>query len=192
MEFALRYDGQLAGGQSSHQREIKNALRLTFHRQLEQLVSTRWDLRAAVSRELPVAILNGERLEVPGGMPDGFFIVERAGIQWVPMYSQIRADFIKVRIEIYRRQWLHGILYPGGDLDNQAKVILDGLRLPQDDNESKDFDMPAGSRCYCLLENDSLISEVSIASKQHLIDAQPGYASLMIYVDVTPARWVNM
>lgn len=191
LDFTLRYEGRLASGQGDHQREGKNALRSAFHRQLENLCETHWELKFAVRQPLPLAVLKGENLTVPGSMPEGLFGVERGGYIFVPIFSQTRASLIKVRIEIYRRQWLGRVFTPGGDLDNQAKVVLDGLRVPQDDNEAEGLDLPAGSRCYCLLENDALITVATIESRQSLrTDTALDHASLMVHVEATPTRFL--
>src|SRR5215470_17617931 len=108
VECTLTYDGPLVGGQSSHKRSIKNTLRVAFHRQLDHLCATRWDLRVASLQKLPLATLKAERLVLPEGAPDGFFLVKRGGLEFLPIYTQMRAPLIKVRIEIYRRQPLGG------------------------------------------------------------------------------------
>ena len=166
-------------------------LRVAFHRQLEHLCNTHWDLKLATKDKLPVATLRGKNLIVRKSMPDGLFIVQRGGYDFVPLFSQTRPSLIKVRVEIYRRQWLGHVFNPGGDLDNQAKVVLDGLRVPQDDVEVKGLDLPAGSRCYCLLENDALITVATIESRQSLrTEAPEDHASLMVHVEATPTRFL--
>jgi hypothetical protein len=191
LDFTLTYEGRLPSGQGDHQRQGKNVLRLAFHRQLEHLCDTHWEFKLATKGNLPVATLRGENLVVPGAMPEGLFIVQRGGYDFVPMFSQTRPSLLKVRIEIYRRQWLGRVFNPGGDLDNQAKVVLDGLRVPQDDNEAKGLDLPAGARCYCLLENDALITVATIESRQLLrTEALEDHASLMVHVEATPTRFL--
>jgi hypothetical protein len=190
LDFTLTYEGPLPSGQGDHRRQGKNMLRVVFHRQLEHLCETHWELGLATKGKLPVATLRGENLGVPGTMPDGLFIVQRGGYDFVPLFSQTRPFLIKVRIEIYRTQWRGRVFNPGGDLDNQAKVVLDGLRVPQDDIEARGLDLPTGARCYSLLENDALITAVTIESRQSLRTEAPDYANLMVHVEATLARFL--
>jgi len=147
-------------------------------------------LRSALLPKLPRGELRSHDLKLRNASPDGFFVVRRGQHDFVPLVSQMRSGLVKVRIEIYRRQELGGIFDPGGDLDNQVATVLDGLRIPQDDNEAKSLGLPVNGRCFCFLEDDSLISVITIESRQLLGQlAKPEHARLQVHVEATPWRF---
>lgn len=51
-----------------------------------------------------------------------------------------------------------------GDIDNRLKTLFDALRLPNQTNELVGYDNPAPDEnpFFCLLEDDSLITHVSV------------------------------
>ncbi|MBS0585877.1 MAG: hypothetical protein JSR76_06215 [Verrucomicrobia bacterium] len=53
--------------------------------------------------------------------------------------------------------------YPTGDIDNLLKVLLDGLRMPQNSNEiRKEEPLEGESPFYCLLEDDQFIRNIQV------------------------------
>src|SRR5688572_7512198 len=56
-----------------------------------------------------------------------------------------------------------------GDIDGRLKTLFDGLRMPHDVREmyGRKPQVP-DERCYCLLEDDILISKLSVSSARLL------------------------
>jgi hypothetical protein len=63
----------------------------------------------------------------------------------------------------------------GGDIDNRVKVLFDGLRMPKSAAEIGGFaPEPDEDPFFCLLEDDSLITEVSVTTDRLLIPMVAG------------------
>lgn len=78
-----------------------------------------------------------------------------------------------------------GKVYQGGDLDNRLKTLLDSLSVPPH-AEHVLTDAAIDDPIYCLVEDDSLITGISIETERLL--ARPGASEsevrLIIEVDV--------
>ncbi len=67
------------------------------------------------------------------------------------------------------------IIRNGGDLDNRLKTLFDALRMPLDETELKGIcPSKPNERVYCLLEDDSLITKVSVSTHQLLEPVEEG------------------
>jgi hypothetical protein len=96
---------------------------------------------------------------------------------------------------LFLRPEIAGKLFEGGDIDNRLKTLFDALRLPKNGEGmgpvSKDTDE---GPIYCLLEDDSLITEVRIVTDQLLFlprkeETSPNDAFLVIDVKLeTPSH----
>jgi len=77
----------------------------------------------------------------------------------------------------------------GGDLDNRLKLLFDALRIPKDASELDNSQPEQGSDgiLYCLLEDDRLITRLTIGSKRMLApdSAEVNYVDLDIDVSLT-------
>ncbi len=86
-------------------------------------------------------------------------------------------------IQILRGDEPGNIVNNAGDLDNRIKTLLDGLRGPLDSDKGD----PPGNLpdpLYCLLEDDYLISELSIKTGPLLMPP--------LEPTPDPAAWVNV
>jgi hypothetical protein len=64
----------------------------------------------------------------------------------------------------------HRIILQGGDIDGRVKTIFDALRTPKTKEETGNQLPEDGENpFYCLLEDDSLISEVKVTTGQLLL-----------------------
>ena len=57
----------------------------------------------------------------------------------------------------------------GGDIDGRIKTLFDALRMPSEEEE-KVGGTPTANPLYCLLESDSLISDLSVRTARLLGD----------------------
>jgi hypothetical protein len=89
-----------------------------------------------------------------------------------------------------RRENPGHIVSGGGDLDNRIKVLFDALRMPQDDNEVRGFELPPNGDALllCLTENDTLITGFRVTTDRLLepaaSPAEENNVRLIINVEV--------
>lgn len=98
-------------------------------------------------------------------------------------------EFLRRELDIllFRRQELGHLVQHGGDLDNRLKTLLDALRMPTA-QEIPPGDAPgAGEQPFhCLLEDDALVSKVSVETERWLENAPDGHVALVISVVARP------
>jgi hypothetical protein len=86
-----------------------------------------------------------------------------------------------------------GRVYQGGDLDNRLKTLFDALSVPQIDQVVEDNSI--ADPILCLLEDDGLITSVSVETHRLLSNpnASINEVKLIIEVDigVTQSRLYN-
>jgi hypothetical protein len=81
----------------------------------------------------------------------------------------------------------------GGDLDGRLKTVFDALRLPDNKAETNDATPTADEDpFFCLLQDDKLISEVSVTTDELLVlpnerQVKPNDAFLVIRVQINHA-----
>lgn len=77
----------------------------------------------------------------------------------------------------------------GGDLDNRIKTLLDALRKPsQTELPADDLPTPHELPFYCLLQDDALITTLSVTTDRLLAPAPPNDVELIILVDAHATR----
>ncbi|GAA4420997.1 hypothetical protein [Acidovorax lacteus] len=172
MEFRLIYEGPLhgQGAKSSHKWDIRRAL----HPQLERLWQTR-----------PLADLAASLLAPP--QPDSSSVlVEKGGLLFAPLVTQRLDLYAELSVLLFRQQPRGTLITDGGDLDNRLKTLLDGLRVPHGSLEGR-RELPATPDprpLFCLLEDDALVTKVSVESEQLLRPARPDEVVAIISVHV--------
>jgi hypothetical protein len=87
----------------------------------------------------------------------------RNGYNFVPLVTKDWGVHCSVDILILRPD-LPGTVIKSGDLDNRLKTIFDALRIPQSKDEFGKYVSPDADEkpFYCLLQDDGLISHVSV------------------------------
>jgi hypothetical protein len=118
--------------------------------------------------------------------------IEMSGHQFLPVVRDILALQCGLNI-IFLRQEKPGKIYQGGDLDNRLKTLFDALSMPNADQIIPGDNY--ASPIHCLLEDDSLISSLTVETRQLLSQASisPHYVRLLIEVEVkvTISRFYN-
>jgi hypothetical protein len=118
----------------------------------------------------------------------------RGGRGFVPLVTEEMC--LKCSLDIlFLRPDVSGKLFQGGDIDNRLKTLFDALRLPQHAEGMGAVPVDVDEDpMYCLLEDDSLITEVRIVTDQLLLlpretEAHPNDVFLVIDVKLeTPAH----
>ena len=156
MEFTLFYTGNLPISKSG--RAIKKQeLRRCFHSQLKLL----WNQ--------PPLINSQHFLNSAGNIS---LVYDFAGFQFVPLVSQRIFTVAELDITLLR-PGPPGAIIKSGDVDNRLKTIIDSLKMPQQINELPQDDSPKDGETpfFCLLEDDNLITRVSVNTAQLLKDS---------------------
>jgi hypothetical protein len=162
LEFRLTYEGILLGASRSDTRaKHKQEIRKVFHAQLKRF----WEIHPAFESYQPVDE-NTSQTAARDAKHKYDALVERyarCGYNFVPIATRTLSVLCSINI-LFLRPDVPGAILQSGDIDNRLKTIFDALRLPRDKNELGGFDTPADGEdpFFCLLEDDSLISHVSV------------------------------
>ena len=186
MDFVLRYRGPLAsiGGPKD-----KHRIRSSIHPQLDVLCAQEPLLKQAQSDNLHEGILKGRQVEVPRPLGDVlFFAVRLGGFRFVPLIHRPHNLACGLDVIFLRRE-KPGAIVHGGDLDNRLKTLFDALRMPHDESELAGVTPSCqDERVFCLLEDDSLITRVSVHTHQLLEPLTAGDdksgVDLLIHVNI--------
>lgn len=147
MEFRLYYRGRLKSNGSV---QDKHEIRTYLHSQLKVL----WDQKP----------LNDYKAQSPS------FLRELDGYKFIPLVNENVYLVAGINITLLRPEEPGSIVTQSGDIDNRLKTLFDALRMPQNTNElPKDF-KPCDDEqpFYCLLEDDNLITNLSVTTDRLL------------------------
>ncbi len=174
MEFRLLYEGPLQGqgARSAHKWEIRRAL----HPQLQRL----WQLQRPLQERASTLLAH------PAQPGQSSVIVEKGGRLFAPLVTQRLDLYAEISVLLFRQQPRGALITDGGDLDNRLKTLLDGLRVPHGSNEGSPDEPaePDPRPLFVLLEDDSLVSKVTVESEQLLRPARPDEVLAVISVHV--------
>ena len=172
MHFTLTYDGELP---SKARAPEKQRIRQAFHPQLAELWSHR-PLSDHLSYRLPTDE-NGSISAVIQAGPHTFVALVNA-----KMCFTAELDILMLRPERPG-----GIILAGGDIDNRLKTLLDSLRAPSDNpQEYNEITMHSSvdDPIHTLLEDDGLITRISVNTDRLLNAPTPHHMRLVIGVTV--------
>jgi hypothetical protein len=159
MEFHLTYFGQLLGEAGP---KHKHEIRRTFHPQLKRL----WEvspylksLREPLMKET-LTINRPPDVTRLEALPRRF---QCGPFGLVPLVTRDLKIACSLEILFLRPDYPGGMIR-SGDIDNRLKTLFDALRIPgPDTNELGGCTPEEGeSPLYCLLEDDSLITEMAV------------------------------
>lgn len=160
VEFRLIYKGRLSSlSRKDDKLTEKHDARKQFHRQLALL----WKEHPYLSKALAPTESGGS---VVDGLANDY---ARCGRRFVPMVNNQWGLGCALDILFLRRDQPGGLVKHGGDIDNRIKVLFDGLRMPQECSELPEPPQPDEDPFFCLLQDDSLITEVSITTDTLLL-----------------------
>jgi hypothetical protein len=183
MEFRLVYAGPLkavTGGPGGRRVQEKHVIRKVLHKQLKRLWETvpLLKLRSAEHSVLNpgshTRFLGNERHQLPSADFRVSLLetlgtqFDRCGYKFVPLVSNHLSLSCGLDILFLRRD-MPGIplITSGGDIDNRLKVLLDALRVPSLNCDELGGAVKEGDEdpyFFCLLEDDKLITELSITT----------------------------
>ncbi|MGM3306887.1 hypothetical protein ACSQ6I_13115 [Anabaena sp. WFMT] len=175
MEFTLFYEGILKSGNKADAK-YKHRIRQYFHKQLKVLWS-----------EPPLKDLKDYQLleTTPAGYKKEFSFEHKFGnFQFVPLIRENLDLIAEIDIILLTSEPLGGIVNNSGDIDNRLKTLFDGLRCPSKPDEIKEIQPePDEKPFYCLLEDDKLITKVSVTTKR-LLDSDIGKNEVRLILSI--------
>jgi hypothetical protein len=192
LDFTLIYRGGLpaATSRNSRVREKQN-IRRELHAQLAEL----WRHSPSLKQFRPGEeirkgeVVDGRLQATPRNSNHAY--LELDGFRLIPLVQRKIHLACAVRITFLRRG-IPGDVVHGGDLDNRLKTLLDALRMPQSTRElAGDLPEPDSEGWfYCLLEDDCLITSLSVETHQLLYPLGAGTSQndvdLMIHIQLKP------
>lgn len=197
MEFHLTYQGPLlASAKKDHKHKIRQAL----HPQLRRL----WAIHPLLKDKSHRTWFDGDDgrkfLAPHGKLKD--LLAKKFAIgeyNFVPLVCEWLDVGCKLDILFLRPQGLGELLITSGDIDNRLKTLFDAMKIPGSLNELPGSSTPASDEqpFYCLLEDDSMINEISVRTGLLLESVDNAYdnssARLVITVTMKPwrATWDN-
>lgn len=193
MEFRLIYRGSLPSASRSDGRtREKHTIRKQFHKQLRELWKQHPDLRAQAGTKYIVSTITpGSVMPPPSNFPDKLVHMvsdqesvapnvktwlehvadtyQRCGGRFVPIVRREGGLTCALDILFLRRDNPGGVIDSGGDIDNRIKVLFDGLKMPATVPDLGGMPIGADENpFFCLLEDDSLVTSVSITTDRLL------------------------
>jgi hypothetical protein len=193
VEFRLTYQGLLLAesqkasaqnARATHKQEIRK----WFHPQLRRF----WEIHPYLKKARTVPA-SGSGV-TPFGTPRTDYTVpkladrfSRFGYKFVPLV--IREMDLLCSIDVlFLRSDPPGSVFSAGDIDNRLKTLFDGLIVPREPSQVGQHTEPTTDEdpFYCLLEDDSLITKVSVETDTLLspISSPPNPADARVIVTV--------
>lgn len=164
MDFRLTYEGQLFGSGNKSRPGHVHEIRRCFHKQLRLFWEIHPPLSAWPSVGAPPSFDGLSR-------PEGFrwetrqdelaYNFSRNGYRFVPLVTEDMLLSCGLEILFLRQD---GPILQTGDIDGRLKTLFDALTMPRHAEQLKGNEIPTEDEdpFYCLLEDDSLVSQVAV------------------------------
>jgi hypothetical protein len=184
MQFRLLYEGPIAPRQRINVGDI-HTIRMAFHPQLQTL----W-------RHRPISDAAHHLRET--AEPGEVAIFERRNnVLFSPLVTQRNNLACELSVTLLRQQPPGQLLGQGGDIDNRLKTLLDALRMPStaEAQQAQIETRPDDDPVHCLLQDDALVTKVSVETDRLLrpaTDPLDLVAIIQVRVLVTLATWANI
>lgn len=202
MKFTLIYDGDLPAGDSSravYASKIRNEL----HHQMADLWDShvvfralRHTARNPIYRyEAPIRPnhekirklmeFEGDPPPLEPGQIDYCAPIEIAGVgRFMPLVRHSLYLACGIDILFLRHEEPFKLMKEGGDLDNRIKTLFDGLKMPNPKDKYVGEE-PTADLLYVVLEDDALISDISIKSGRLLGNRAKDKHAVRLTIDIT-------
>lgn len=180
MEFRLIYEGPLPG--QNAKAGAKHAIRQALHPQLKRLWS------------LPPLNEMKSLLAFPAEPAKVSVIIERGSFKYAPLVTKALDLYAELDVLMFRPQPRGDLITDGGDIDNRLKTLLDALRIPRNPVEAGGATDASAGVFFCLLQDDSLVTRVSVETEQLLQpkDADSVLAIIRVNIKKTRTSYGNL
>ncbi|MGW2444471.1 hypothetical protein [Streptomyces sp. NPDC001675] len=187
MHFTITYSGHLP---SSSNATVKHRIRRALHPQLKELWRTH---PALVHDRNLVARDNAEEEDSSNAL----FLTKIQGNDFATLVHPRYMLYAELDILMLRPEAPGAVISKAGDIDNQLKTLFDALRRPTDQSEIPPSWSPIDDEVplYCLLEDDKLITRVSVETDRLLIpgaNAKEVQLTIRVTVKGFTATWGNL
>lgn len=203
MRLTMKYRGKLVATTTSNSRVLeKHEIRNQFHEQIK----AHWDghslLKDIDPKKCQVVSKSGTKqfdVQRPLKSQDGsefFWRYPLGGFNFVPLANHVHEFHCELSIKMYRVSAPGSFIFSGGDVDNRLKTLFDALRMPHEISqfpaeEPANPDEDSWPVFHCLLQDDDMITKLSIESVKLLMPVPPGnrpenYVELDIEVNLRP------
>jgi hypothetical protein len=187
MHFTLTYSGQLP---SSSNAKVKHDIRRKLHPQLKEL----WRTHPALVSDANLVTRNSGEEE---HNIDAAFLTDIQGNDFAPLVHPYYKLYAELDILMLRPEAPGAVISKAGDIDNQLKTLFDALRRPADQSEVPSSWSPTADEAplYCLLEDDKLITKVSVETDRLLTpgaNAKDVQLTIRVNVKGFTATWGNL
>ena len=173
MEFTLTYRGPLKSNGSPAD---KHAIRRKIHEQMKLL----WE-------QSPLSMpAFGRLLEEYQPHSGEVSLITRVGqFRFATLVSSKIELVAELSISFLRPETPGALITQGGDIDNRIKTLLDALRMPRVPNELPADATPAPDEnpYFCLLENDNLVTSLSVKTDR-LLEPTANSAEVLLLIHV--------
>lgn len=158
LEFHLIYQGLLPSSGNKSHTQYKHVIRRYLHRQLVNL----WQKKHPLKQRSETYVQAEKFTHIPviwkGLETDKDELIEKInGKNYLPIVSENLALSCKLNILLLS---MGSNVMETGDLDGRVKTLIDALKIPRANDYSEGDEDPL----YCLLENDSLISDLRVTA----------------------------
>lgn len=109
-------------------------------------------------------------------------------VTYLPLVRKSARLIAELDILLLRNEVPGRIIVGGGDIDNRLKTLFDALRCPHTAEEAGS-QLDADTEIYTLLEDDSLITAVSVTTDRLLEKCNPEEALVIMRVSVIPINF---
>ena len=171
MRFTLTYQGELPPNGSAQQKwEIR--------RHLEPQLRLLWT-------QPPVSDI--AKYKDPNYKPDDLYVGKSCfGYEFIPLITtklDLRAE---LDVLLLAANLPGKLIRQGGDIDNRLKTLFDALSMPANKQQMPDNpDVASDGRVFCLLEDDKLVTAVSV-SNDRLLSVPDGSNEVLVVLRVRP------
>ena len=171
MEFTLYYRGPLKANRGAKE---KHTIRKHFHQQLKVL----WNQKPlnAFRDKLHDPLHKDQTINVLREIPP---------FRFAPLVAERVSLIAELNITMLRPEPPGSIVTQGGDIDNRLKTLLDALKVPSSPGALPRQEVPGPDEdpFYCLLEDDSLITRISVNTDRLLeVGLAPSEAVILVHV----------
>jgi hypothetical protein len=172
MKFRLLYEGPIPPWKKGNLQEI-HAIRKKLHPQLKEL----W-------LHEPLSIDAEKRLRFPEPSETHAGLYELRGkTTFAPVVSGRIHLQCELSITFLRKQAPGQLIGAGGDIDNRIKTLLDALSVPPFAQQQSFMDAASDDPVFCLLQDDSLVTRVSVETDR-LLRSTAGEYDLVAIIQV--------